>query len=65
MVTDQASYCRLNTFEGFYSLFINKIIIIIITIIIILKCHFSLYARTFTYVFFTYMFYSESFELFM
>ena len=50
MVTNQTNYCRLNTFAGYYSLFIIKIIIII-TIIIILKCHFSLYARTFKYVF--------------
>ena len=48
MVTNQASYCRLKTFAGYYSLFTIKIIIIII---IILKCYFSLYARTFKYVF--------------
>ena len=43
--------------------FIIKIIIIIVTIIITLKCHFSVYAGNFKYVFlYMYMFYSESFE---
>ena len=35
-VTNQANYCRLNTFAGYYSLFTIKIIIIITIIIIIL-----------------------------
>ena len=35
-VTNQANYCRLNTFAGYYSLFIIKIIIIIIIITIII-----------------------------
>ena len=34
-VTNQANYCRLNTFAGYYSLLIIKIIIIIIITIII------------------------------